>query len=340
MLDRVPPEFMAEWIKESDPDGRMKSVLERAWGFYSTVPLSPQIPAIHQPTFAHFQWFSKNVSATYGIVDYNEVESMKEAYKLIADIDLVVYMERLSHIGRWLEGNYLEVQRTGETTFLQYTLEDLPKNPAMLLIYVHEHQNTANNLELWNLHRDLLDFRRAVDETLLIDYLEKTAGTSSMVTDLFKNNDLTSLIKTLNKGLEKDGKIYRIREEGVNWKLSLDRGRTWKWFCTAFLGRNRADDRGILLLLSVMLKDQTFTHSRLYSGNGWELAGVFMTKNQIFWIAEYIKSYFPGFMKMAEKLDWFANEIYELAYISPSTRRDMENELRSVVYGRYGAGAK
>jgi hypothetical protein len=65
-----------------------------------------------------------------------------------------------------------------------------------------------------------------------------------------------------------------------------------------------------------------------------------MTKNQIFWIAEYSKAYFPGFMKMAEKLDWFANEIYELAYISPSTRRDMENELRSVVYGRYGAGAK
>jgi len=337
LLDHTPPELLDAWIKYGDPNERIKSVFERALRCYSKEYVAPEFTEIHRATFANFKWFCGIVSETHGIVDPNEVENVKSAYKFIEDINPVVYMERLCHILRWCESKSYKVKETGVTDLTQLSIAQYDREPYFLLIYVHEHQNPECHKELSTIHGDLWLFRMAFEYMLLVEYLDDKGKRSSILAERFNNYDLSSLVRAENRRLAQEGKIFRIRTEGVNWGHAMRVGRTWKNWCSAFSRRGEKDGanyRGMLLLLCVMMKPDDFTY--IATGRSWHLAGEEMSKNQIMWIAEYIKTYFPKFMHMVDLMDFCADEIYEYGFISVDSRRELEDELRAILAGKGG----
>lgn len=66
-------------------------------------------------------------------------------------------------------------------------------------------------------------------------------------------------------------------------------------------------------------------------GHEWSLEGHGAIGDQVIWISEYIRLYFPAFMKMAQALNGAADTIYKRAFLSTAARRKIEKELRAIV---------
>ena len=97
---------------------------------------------------------------------------------------------------------------------------------------------------------------------------------------------------------------FIIPKQRLDWKPTLKQGDVWREWCDKFGGPSKGP--GILLLLMVACEKQDFPGY----DDEWKLWGSDMLHYQIGWIAKYMETFHPDFLKTAEFLNTWAIEIY------------------------------
>lgn len=282
----------------------------------------PPLDSSQQPSFEAFEKICNYIGDSDGPC---QPERIKNAWEIVKDLDIVSCLEKFCRMMWYLQDEALEqwqklVHLGGSS------------DPHYRLNYLQYHYTTHEDPKrLEEIHGCMQYFRRAFDGVSANEIFEALTGKVRDLIPSAQRENYDPLVRTINREYNKETGRKGVIQEGWDWARLLNPGVVWKTWCEAFSSRQSSLDRGILLLLMVVGQRHNFP--RPEDNDNWHPIGSSAIGKQPFWVAEYIKVYYPTFMKMAQALDDWAVNFYVDARVEEGPRRTIENELRAIVMG-------
>lgn len=194
-------------------------------------------------------------------------------------------------------------------------------SPAHVYAAVQIYACGATAAEIDDAHGKLKDYRTAVEHMLLVQHVAQAREEKAV-----KHG---SAVDVQEMALEWEQQIWKesgfaCPEQRLDWTATLMQGEVWAEWCNQLGGASKGP--GILLLLLVACKHEDWP---LCHGD-WTMWGGDMSPSQISWIAKYIETFRPEFLKAVDFLNPWAVQIYESLRLTRAQARAIRHGLKFV----------
>ena len=213
--------FVADF-KKQNPEPEFMGVPSVAAALQVTVHDATPADAPKQPSFAAFEQICRKIGAGGEVVD---PEHIKYAYKMIEDLDLVTYLERIREMVMFLWVEWSQRKQRGEEEICKCDIKatQVPNE----LFYNMQGYYLKSNEDVFEQHRHLDCFREAFDGVAMCEFIEEKIRQPLELILSDEGDFRYDLIKILNQEREREGKMGRI-VEGWDWTEALRLSAVWK----------------------------------------------------------------------------------------------------------------